>query len=570
MSQSQRSDITFQIDKLKNFPQWYEEIVALARLVDKRNGIKGCTVMPPYGCFIHSQIMHFVEDEFIKIGIPLAQFPTVIPENILCKEKEHLEGFAPEVFWVTQGGNAELNPRLALRPTSETIMYSMFANWVRSYRDLPVCVQQSCQVFRCETKDTAPLIRAREIYWNEAHCCHATAEESEAMCVEYWKVYKHLYKDILCTPGLYIRRPPWDTFPGAVYTDVIDVIMPSGRVLQAASAHFLGQSFSRMYDVRYYGSADSPDDVPQPQKPPKKEKKKDKKQKGEESSAEGAAAESEPVKAEETPEASSSSAPSATGEPADGSHYPYMSCAGISTRGMASAISVHGDNKGLVLPTEIAPYQIVIIPILRGKGDTDAPVLECTKQIAATLREAKFRVQVDDAPGKPGKKFFYWEMKGVPCRIEIGAKDMEQKVVTYAFRDVEVKPKPTIPVDHLVEQLHTLFAEYNHRLYAAAEVFHNNHVELFSGLDDGTLAQVTVEDIIARSDKDDISKPCVFRIPFVDLHDPLAKELDKQLREKTGMEVRGYSTTDPAPREGVNCAVSGKPAKCYVYIARAY
>eukprot|EP00770_Monocercomonoides_exilis_P011807 MONOS_11751.1-p1 / transcript=MONOS_11751.1 / gene=MONOS_11751 / organism=Monocercomonoides_exilis_PA203 / gene_product=prolyl-tRNA synthetase / transcript_product=prolyl-tRNA synthetase / location=Mono_scaffold00607:37735-38407(+) / protein_length=180 / sequence_SO=supercontig / SO=protein_coding / is_pseudo=false len=174
---AKRADLTFHIDKYNNFPEWYEEILQLADIIDKRTTMKGITVMPPYGCFMHTALMQAVEKEWTQQGISYAQFPTLIPETLLARETDHLAGFAPEVFWVTKGGSSDLVPRLALRPTSETIMYSTFANWVQSYRDLPIKVHQSCQVFRCETKDTLPLIRAREIYWNEAHCCFATAEE---------------------------------------------------------------------------------------------------------------------------------------------------------------------------------------------------------------------------------------------------------------------------------------------------------------------------------------------------------------------------------------------------------
>ncbi|KAK2960347.1 putative Proline--tRNA ligase [Blattamonas nauphoetae] len=583
MAQQKRSDLTFNISKFDNFGAWYEEILQLAEVVDKRTTMKGVYVMPPYGCFMHNATMRAVEDAWVEQDIMHANFPTLIPETLLSAESGHFAGFVPEVFWVTKGGNSDLNPKLALRPTSETIIYSTFANWVQSHRDLPLKVQQTCQVFRCETKDTSPLIRSREILWNEAHCAHATAEESAEQCRGYWVGYKHVFEDILNVTGLYIRRPLWDTFPGADYTDVLDIILPNGKVMQSASTHFLGQGFANLFGVKFSDTEQTPADKQKEliaaQKAAKKAKQQEKKQKkGDKKEGESEPAPAEEEKQEPTEEVV-----------IDHRKAAWMSCAGISTRCVASVICVHGDDNGLVLPTAAAPFQIIIIPILRGKADQDKPVIEFSQTVQQILKKAGIRVRIDDGPGKPGPKFFHWEMKGVPCRIEIGQRDMSQNSVCCVFRDQTKDDKFNIPIADeagsnagFIGRIREEFARFDERLHKKAIEFQTSHIEKFLEKEQKgetvtideirkTLGLDTYNPTDKNADKYprfDLSKPTVFRVPFISVgHD--GKEPEAILRAATGLEIRGYDPNEALPAEGVKCIVTGQQATRYVYCARA-
>lgn len=289
-------DATFGIHKTpESFPDWYDAIMDAAEIVDRRYPIKGCPVMRPYGFYMHNAIMRAVEDKYAEVGVHQALFPTNIPESFLSKEADHIKGFGAECFWVEKAGDQKLDERLALRPTSETAMYYMFNKWIRSFRDLPLKIHQTVSVFRYETKNTKPLIRVREIPWNEAHTAHATKEEALDMIKQYWDICMGIFEKELCYTGKILRRAPWDKFAGAEHTEVLDVIMPCGRVLQTAGIHYLGQKFAKVFDITYLDQNN--------------QKK-----------------------------------------------YVEQTCCGVSTRVLACAIALHGDDKGLVLPPMIAQF----------------------------------------------------------------------------------------------------------------------------------------------------------------------------------------------------------------------
>jgi len=277
----------------ETFPDWYDAIMDAAEIVDRRYPVKGCPVMRPYGFHMHNAIMREIEDRYAAVGIHQALFPTTIPESFLNREADHIKGFGAECFWIEKAGNDKLDERLALRPTSETAIYYMFNKWVQSFRDLPMKVHQTVTVFRYETKNTKPLIRVREIPWNEAHTCHATKEEALAQMKQYWDIGMDLFEKELCFTGKVLQRAPWDKFAGAEHTEVLDVIMPCGRVLQTAGIHYLGQKFAKVFDISFLNQNN------------KKE-------------------------------------------------FAEMTCCGFSTRVLACALAIHGDEKGLVLPPLIA------------------------------------------------------------------------------------------------------------------------------------------------------------------------------------------------------------------------
>ncbi|WP_148208670.1 proline--tRNA ligase [Archaeoglobus profundus] len=357
----------------ENFSEWYHEVIQQAEIMDIRYPVKGLYVWLPFGFKIR-QLVYAKLRELLDRDHQEVYFPTLIPEDMLMKESKHIKGFEDEVYWVTHGGLEPLDVKLALRPTSETAMYPMFKLWIRSHADLPLKVYQIVNVFRYETKHTRPLIRLREVTsFKEAHTVHRTYEEAEEQVRQAVKLYKEFY-DFLAIPYLVFRRPEWDKFPGADYTIALDTIMPDGRTLQIGTVHNLADNFARTFEIKY-----------------------------------------------ETPE---------------GDHaYAHQTCYGISERCIASLISIHGDDLGLVLPFEVAPVQIVIIPILyKGKEEK---VMELSRKLYERLK--CFRVVLDDSDERPGAKYYKWELKGVPIRFEIGPREAENGEVVVSFRDERKK-----------------------------------------------------------------------------------------------------------------------------------
>ncbi|MDY6775513.1 MAG: proline--tRNA ligase [Halobacteria archaeon] len=349
-----------------DFSDWYNELLFEAEIMDVRYPAKGVYVWFPFGYELRNLVYDRLKELHDDTGHREASFPVLIPEGILAKESEHIAGFEEEVFWVTQGGDKELDERMALRPTSETPMYTMFDLWVRSHTDLPLKVYQVANIWRSETEHTRPLIRLREITsFKEAHTAHANPEEAAEQVETALDIYGDFF-DFLGVPHVVCERPEWDKFPGAEYTYAVDTLMPDGRGLQIGTAHNLGQNFSEPFDVDF-----------------------------------------------ETPE---------------GEHdYVYQTSYGVSERCIASVMSVHGDDNGLVLPSEVAPTQVAIVPILFGDDDENEAILEKCEEVADELKDDYgMRVEIDDSDDSPGAKYYKWELKGTPVRIEIGPRDLEE------------------------------------------------------------------------------------------------------------------------------------------------
>lgn len=361
---------------MENFSEWYSEILEKAEIYDVRYPIKGCGVYLPYGFKIRRYTFDILRRLLEEKGHEEVLFPLLIPEDLLAKEGEHIKGFENEVFWVTHGGKKPLEIKLALRPTSETPIYYMMKLWIKVHKDLPIKIFQIVNTFRYETKHTRPLIRLREIMtFKEAHTAHTTMEEAENQVKEAIEIYREFFNE-LCIPVIVSRRPEWDKFPGAEYTVAFDTVFPDGRVIQIGTVHNLGQNFSRTFDLEF-----------------------------------------------ETLEG--------------GKDYVYQTCYGISDRAIASIIAIHGDEKGLILPPNVAPIQVIIIPLLfKGKKEI---VYDKTRKLYSLLKEAGVRVKIDDRDIRPGRKFNDWELRGVPVRIEVGPKDIENKVVTIYRRDTGEK-----------------------------------------------------------------------------------------------------------------------------------
>jgi len=358
----------------RDFRGWFREVIFNSGVYEYRYPIKGVGIWPPYGMKLRRYVLNILKRLLEERGHEEVLFPTLIPEEYLRKESEHIRSFEKEIFWVTRGGKEALKERLALRPTSETAIMPILKLWVKSHADLPLRIYQIVNIFRSETKATHPLIRLREVTtFKEAHTVHATFEEAERQVSEAVRIYCKFF-DELGIPYLISRRPNWDKFAGALYTLAFDTLLPDGRTLQIGTVHNLGQNFSKAFDVTYL-----------------------------------------------TPE---------------GKHeYIYTTSYGISERVIAALIGIHGDDHGLVLPPNVAPIQVVIIPIYYNEEERRAVVKE-VEGVEGELKRNGIRVYVDKREDvTPGEKFYYWELKGVPLRVEIGPKDVKEGKVTLVRRD---------------------------------------------------------------------------------------------------------------------------------------
>jgi len=374
----------------QDFARWYVDVVRRAELADY-SPVKGCMVIRPYGYAIWELMQQALDRRFKATGHVNAYFPLFIPESLLMKEAEHVEGFAPQVAWVTQGGTEVLEERLVVRPTSETIIGTMYAKWVQSWRDLPILINQWANVVRWE-KVTRLFLRTTEFLWQEGHTAHETAEEAEEETRQMLAVYKEFSETELAMPVLDGQKTDSEKFAGAVRTYSIEALMGDGRALQAGTSHNLGQNFAQVYDIKFQGRDKSV-------------------------------------------------------------QYIWGTSWGVTTRLIGAVVMVHGDEGGLILPPRIAPYQVVIVPIPR--GNWKETVLPKARAIRDELVARGMRVHIDDRESQtPGWKFNEWELRGVPLRMEIGPKDLEKSQVVLARRDTRQKsPAPMDGLTDAVAQL---------------------------------------------------------------------------------------------------------------------
>lgn len=368
-------------DQKTDFPQWYLDVIDQAGLAEHAD-VRGCIIFKPYGYALWEAIQRDLDRRIKDLGVENIYLPLFIPESMIAKEKDHIEGFAPECAVVTHGGGKELAEKLYVRPTSETIVYSTFSRWIKSYRDLPMRINQWANVVRWEMR-TRPFLRTLEFLWQEGHTAHATREDAEKMVKDALQMYVDFDRDFLALPVMQGKKPLHETFAGAVYTLSTEALARDGKAIQAGTSHYIGDSFATAYDVKFLD--------------------------------------------------------------ADGAQKPVHTTSwGLSTRIIGTVIVVHGDEKGLRLPPMLAPIQVVIVPIYKTDEEQTA-VLAKARELADTLKKADIRVKVDDRDEKsPGFKFNEWEVKGVPVRVEIGPKDLEKSQVTVARRDLSTKEAITI------------------------------------------------------------------------------------------------------------------------------
>lgn len=363
------------VKKSEDFSEWYNEIVEIANLTDKRYPIKGMNVWTPYGWKIMRLTDEFIREELDATNHQEVCFPLLIPETEFKKEADHIKGFDSEVYWVTHAGLNELDIRMCLRPTSETAMYPIFSLWIRSHSDLPLKTYQIVNTFRYETKMTRAFIRVREIHFFESHTCHTTEEDAQRQVEEDFVILEKVMRH-LALPYFLLTRTEWDKFPGAYYTVGVDCPLLEGRSLQLGSIHHYRENFSKPFDIKY--------------------------------------------------------------EDVDGTlKHVHQTTYGMSERLVGCTVAFHGDDKGLVLPPDVAPIQVVIIPIL-AKGKVDEVMAEA-ERLRDDLKKAGMRVHLDDKDERPGSKFFNWEIKGVPLRLELGQRDIAEGKVCFAVRHDGVK-----------------------------------------------------------------------------------------------------------------------------------
>ncbi len=399
----------------ENFPQWYTDVVLKAELADYTE-TKGFIAIRPYGYAIWENIQNYMDKKFKEIGITNLYMPVLIPESLLNKEKDHIEGFAPEVAWVTKGGEEELEENLCIRPTSETIMSTMYAKWINSWRDLPLMGNQWCNVLRWE-KETRPFLRSREFLWQEGHTVHETEKEAKELTLKMLDVYADLIENVLAIPVLKGRKTEKEKFAGAEETYTVETLMHDGRALQAGTSHYFGQNFSKPFNIKFQ-NRDGKDE------------------------------------------------------------YAYQTSWGSTTRLIGAIIMAHGDNRGLKLPPRVAPIQAVIVPIAMHKEG----VIDKAQELNDILK-VKYRMKLDLRDSySPGFKFNDWEMRGVPVRIEIGPKDIENNQAVLVRRDT--LEKEFVKLDCIEERLGELLEKIQKNMFDECLKIRNNRTTVAHSLDE--------------------------------------------------------------------------------------
>jgi prolyl-tRNA synthetase len=390
------SDMGITVKKTEDFSEWYTQVVLKSELADYAP-VKGCMIFREHSYAIWEKIQEVFNEKIKATGHRNVYFPMFIPESFLKKEAEHFQGFVPEVAWVTIGGDSPLEEKLAIRPTSETIMYATYAKWIRSWRDLPIKLNQWNSVVRWETEATRLFLRTREFLWQEGHTAHATKEEADQEVMEILNAYKDVIESYLAIPVLTGMKTENEKFAGALYTTTLEALMPDGKALQMGTSHQLGQNFSKVFGIKFLDQNEK-------------------------------------------------------------ERFVWQTSWGFSTRMIGALVMVHGDDKGLVLPPKVTPIQAVIIPIPYKDIDEDL-VLAKAKDVYEKLQKRGISVVFDDRTEyTPGWKFNEWELKGVPIRIEIGPRDVKQKQVTLVRRDtfekIVIKEEKTVnAVAELLEKI---------------------------------------------------------------------------------------------------------------------
>jgi prolyl-tRNA synthetase len=471
-------------DQEDDFSAWYNQIVRKAQLADYAP-VRGCMIIRPYGYAIWENLQHNLDARFKETGVENAYFPLLIPRSFLEREAEHIEGFAPEVAWVTRGGGKELEEPLAIRPTSETIIGHSFSEWIQSYRDLPMLLNQWNNVMRWE-KRTALFLRTSEFLWQEGHTAHRTLDDAEERTRMMLEVYRAFAEEEAAIPVIPGRKSENEKFAGALRTYSIEAMMGDGKALQAGTSHNLGNNFAKSFNIQFLD--------------------------------------------------------------ADGQRkYCATTSWGMSTRMIGGIIMVHGDKSGLMIPPHLAPHQVVIVPIWR-KEHEKAAVNELVERVEKMLK-GKVRVKVDRSENTPGWKYSEWEMRGVPVRMEIGPRDVQNNSVMLVRRDNRVKE--SVAVEGLEVRLPELLEEVQKGMYQRALEFRLQHTYATDSYDE-------FKEIIAETRG------------FVRVKWAEDSAAETAIKEETKATLRVIPFDQPEGGVQGKCIYTGKPATCEAIFARSY
>jgi len=489
-----------------NFSEWYQQVIVKSEMIDFYD-ISGCYILRPWSYMIWEAIQSFLDSKIKTLGVQNCYFPMFVSASKLEAEKDHVEGFAAEVAWVTKSGDGELNEPIAIRPTSETIMYPAFANWIHSHRDLPLKLNQWNNVVRWEFKHPTPFLRTREFLWQEGHTAHGSLEEASEEVLQVLDFYAAVYEELLAVPVIKGKKTEKEKFAGGHYTTTVEAYIPTtGRAIQGATSHCLGQNFGKMFKIEYEDSQ---------------------------------------------------------GKKA----IPWQNSWGLTTRTIGVMVMVHSDDKGLVLPPRVAPVQVVIVLVPYRDADVTARQKAMCLEVEAQLKAAGVRVKWDDRENyNPGWKYNFWELKGVPIRLEVGPKDVEKRQVRAVRRDTG--EKEDVPVAVLVQKVAlALVTMQNDLLERAREKAKVEHV-------------LKWEDFVPA-----LQLGKMVLTPFCDeteweenVKDKSKAEalagMDEEEDDKCATPVAAKTLCIPFDQpplpEGTPCFVSGKPAKCWVLWGRSY
>ncbi len=471
----------------ENYSEWYTQVVLRAEMADYAP-VRGCMVVRPYGWALWENIQQALDKRFKATGHQNAAFPLLIPMSFLEKEKQHVEGFSPELAVVTVGGGQKLEEPLVVRPTSETIIGHMYSKWIKSYRDLPVLINQWGNVVRWEMR-TKLFLRTLEFYWQEGHTAHATAEEAEAETRQMLDVYYDFAVNEAAVPVIRGVKTEREKFAGAVRSYTIEAMMGDKKALQSGTSHNLGQNFAKAFEIQYL---DENNEL----------------------------------------------------------QYAWTTSWGLSTRFVGAIIMTHGDDQGLILPPRLAPVQVVIVPIWKKEAEKES-VLPVAQDLAARLRQTGLRVEIDASDNKtPGWKFNYWEMKGVPLRVEIGPRDVAKKAVVLARRDVPGREGKIfgVPVGEAPARIEQMLEEIQASLLQRATEFRDANIHDVASYEE--LKEVVAAGGWARGWWDGTS------------------EEEARIKEETGVTIRCIPFEQP---EGSGrCLYTGRPAEKVALFAKAY
>jgi prolyl-tRNA synthetase len=467
----------------EDFSRWYIDVIKKAELMDY-SPVRGCIVFRPDGYELWENMQRELDRRFKETGHRNAYFPIFIPESFFMKEKEHVEGFNPELPWVTEAGGEKLEERLAIRPTSETMIGHMYAKWINSYRDLPLLINQWANVVRWE-KRTLPFLRTSEFLWQEGHTAHENEADARRETMTMLDVYTDFVENVLAIPVIKGQKTPSERFAGAVDTYSIEAMMRDGRAVQAGTSHYLGTKFAVAFDIKYLSRDNTQE-------------------------------------------------------------YCHTTSWGVSTRLIGAIIMVHGDDRGLVLPPKVAPTQVIMIPI--GPPKTREQVIAKTDELFAQLKQAGIRVRVDDRTDvSPGWKFNEYEMRGIPVRLELGPRDLENHVCVLVSRVTGEKKQ--VPLDRLTEEVQTMLEEVHRDMFARAKQFRDEH---FFSVD-------TLDELKAKLEE---------RRGFALAGWCGSDACEAQVKEETGATSRNIPF-EPMETKS-QCLVCGQSAAHTVVFARAY